>query len=541
MKKFQYVFSCNASGRPYARASESIEQRTENVAAEWRTTDNACVVLDETQVLFASETERFSKKKHDFAKPKEPFKAFASRFCFDNAQLEDFNVFAAPKNHHENHIYEVFYQSGFSEAAVLVNDGEGSHEDCVTFSYMREREKPFILKKFSSENSPCNLYGLASARLFMRSFAHGKFMGLASYGKDDGNSYISFDNATKTIKTNMPLVEEKLSLLFPNGIDRYSDVMQAKDLAYTVQKNFEDTLVSIVLYFKELLGQENIQTGNLCMSGGGILNCPTNSRIVDLGLFKHYYASPQPCDGCAESIGKAFRNMEALGKKLHSRRLSSAYLGLSYTSADITENDYVHLKNPSQKICEHLEKGGVIAWYQGGAEYGPRALGHRSFLADPSKKEMLEALNKIKGREQWRPLAPVVPEELFTRIFEVENTDMCEYMLRTLPVRKKWQPRLQAVCHVDGTTRAQLLRRETNPELYDLLMAYFEKAHVPCLVNTSLNINGFPIVETPEDLCYLKEEIDFIQDVPPVKVIFVEQGTFYEVLAYKNDDSSSIL
>ena len=528
MEKFQYTFSCESSGRPYARASEAIGCRTK---------DNACVVLDGTRVVFASESERFTKKKHDFATPKAVFNALVSNPRFQNVQLEDFNVHVAVHNHHENHIYETFYQSGFHDAAVLVNDGKGSLEDCLTLAYMREGEKPVIFKKFSSNNSPCNLYGFVSHFLFNSRHAQGKLMGLASYGKDDGNTYITFNDAKKIIEVDIDLVGEKLSALFPNRVDRSDDIMKAKDIAYTVQKNFEDALVALVKYFKELLEQENLNTDNLCMSGGGILNCPANSKIVDLGLFEHYYASPQPSDGCAESIGRAFRNMEELGKKLHSHRLTSAYLGLCYTKDEIEANRPEYLKKPLEQLGEHLEKGGVVAWYQDGAEYGPRALGHRSFLADPSKKEMLEILNRIKGREQWRPLAPIVPEELFTRIFEVENTDMCEFMLRTLTVKKRWQSRMQAVCHIDGTTRPQLLKREINPQLYDLLMAYFERTHIPCLVNTSLNINGFPIVETPEDLTFLQEEFDFMEDIPPVKFVFVEENNHYELLGlWKQDE-----
>ena len=520
MKKFRYTFSSEGSGRPYARDWE---------ANGYRTKDNACVVLDGTKVVFAGETERFSKKKHDFAFPKEVLRALVSSPAFQDVELEDFNSHATVHNHHENHIYEVFYQSGFHDAAVLVNDGNGSLKDCVTLAYMCEGEKPLILKKLPSNNSPCNLYGYASKLLFGSDYAQGKLMGLASYGKNDGNIYIAFNDAQKLTKTDKALVRKNITSLFPYGVDYDGNVMKAKDIAYTVQKNFEDTLVALMKYFKELLEQENIKTKNFCMSGGGVLNCPTNSKIIDLGLFEHYYASPQPSDGCAESVGRAFRNMEKLGEKLQSHRLTSAYLGLTYTKKDIKKKRPEYLEKPLQQLGEYLEKGGIIAWHQGRAEYGPRALGHRSFLADPSKKGMLKALNRIKGREQWRPLAPIVPEELFTRIFEVENTDMCEFMLRTLKVKERWQPRLQAVCHIDGTTRPQLLKREINPQLYDLLMVYFEKTHIPCLVNTSLNINGFPIVETPEDLCLLQEEINYIDEIPSVKFVFVDKCDFYEV------------
>ena len=142
---------------------------------------------------------------------------------------------------------------------------------------------------------------------------------------------------------------------------------------------------------------------------------------------------------------------------------------------------------------------------------------------------MLDEINRIKGREWWRPLAPVVPEELFGRLFDVNNVDMCEFMLRTLHIKEKWKNKLNAVWHVDGTTRPQLLKREVNPELYDLLMYYYRQTGIPCLINTSLNINGFPIVETPADFCDLIEEVGYVENVPTVKPVFVDRGSFYEV------------
>ena len=547
MDKLRYTFSCSGSGRPYCREGST----------KFRTKDNACVVLCGSRVIYANEEERHSKRKHDFATPVHALCAYNLHNTNQEAQM--FNSDIAPANHHENHIYEAFYQSGFTEAAVMANDGRGNLDDCITLAYMKEGQPPVILKKFPRFNSPCNLYGITARHIFKHPFSKGKLMGLAAYGQDNGYTYISFDENEKSISVERDLVREHIAQCMSeaamNGVamseslrensdaipddiqgtipdtlsDTTPDVMRARDIAYTVQKNFEDTMVSVVKHFAELLHEAGIHTENLCMSGGGVLNCPANSRIVDLGLFKNYWASPQPSDGCAESVGRVLRNMEACGEKLHSHRLKSSYLGCTYSTNELVAGKH-YLENPIASICEYLKLGYVIAWYQDGAEYGPRALGHRSFLADPSRGGMLDALNIIKGREMWRPLAPVVPEELFNHVFSVQNTDMCEFMLRTLHVRGAWASKMQAVCHADGTTRPQLLKRSVNPELYDLIMAYFAETGVPCLVNTSLNINGFPIVETPRDLCDLAEEVSFIEKrVPPLKTIFIERGVAYEV------------
>ena len=514
LRHLSYIFSNAGSGRPYCRDASLRACRTK---------DNACVIIDGTQVVFASETERFTHVKHDFRVPILAYDAFVN-YSSVSCELTDLGV-STPRqqhSHHLNHIFETFYQSGFHDAAVLVNDGWGDCDECITFAYMEEGCDPVILKKFSKANSPCHVYSEASVRIFGAEQSEGKLMGLAAYGTPDGNAYIQWDSGAEQIYTNRRLAHKNSKRLAE------TDAFNQKNIAHTIQQNFEETLVSVVKNFKDVLDENKITTENLCMSGGGILNCPTNSRIVDLGLFKHYYASPQPGDGCAESVGRAFRGKHLKGERLSSKRLANAYLGVTYPASELIFHKE-NLKQPLHELVSHLQSGGIIAWFQSGAEYGPRALGHRSFLADPTSKEMLDALNKIKGREWWRPLAPVVPEELFARVFDVENTDMCEFMLRTLKIKERWQPRLRAVSHIDGTTRPQLLRREVNPQLYDLLMAFFQETHIPCLVNTSLNINGFPIVETPREFCDLSEEISFMENIPNVMSAFVEDDDIFKV------------
>ncbi len=518
MYTLYYAFSNDSSGRPYC-----LESLT-GVG----TKDNACIAFDGSQIVFASEMERFSKKKHDVRVPL--WSEYAMReHCVNNLGFKDIRKSKAivKANHHLNHIYECFYQSGFHESAVIVNDGMGNLDDCITLAYMKEGSKPLILRKFPRRDSLCNLYARISGEIFKREHCEGKLMGLAPYGESLDSDFVTWDRNLReiTIDENQLLTEINK---FNSATEKNGNVMLTKNAAYTIQKNFEDVISEIMLYFYQLLESKDLKVNNLCLSGGGILNCPTNSKIVDLGLFEHYYASPQPCDGCAESIGRCFRDLEAQGFSLESRRLTTAYLGAIYEHDKLTRS-YVNLNNPLSEIANRIRSGELVLWYQDGSEYGPRALGHRSFLADPTKKEMLDDINRIKGREWWRPLAPVVPEELFGRLFNDSNTDMCEFMLRTLSIKGKWKNKLNAVCHVDGTTRPQLLKKEVNPELYDLLMTYYAQTSIPCLINTSLNINGFPIVETPADFCDLIEEIGHIESARSIMPVFVERGSFYEV------------
>lgn len=508
------------TGRPFAKC----------VPEGTRTKDNACVVFDGTKVIYASESERHTHRRHGWETPFLALKAFKENFSKDECDLERLESNDPTVSHHLHHIYEAFYQSGFKEAAVLVNDGCGNEGDCVTFAYMVEGKEPQILKKFSDENSPCLLYNKAASIVHDNIFSEGKFMGLSAYGKNNGRDYIKFNETTKQIETDEAQLVADLHHCFGGPKkEKGNDPMRAKHIAFTVQNNFENVVVELVKHFKELLTENGLETDNFCLSGGGTLNCPANSKIVDLGLFKHYYASPEPSDGCAESVGRGLKLIEEMGESLESHRLESPYLGATY-SIEGSELSLCTEKQPLEVICDELSRGHIIAWYQEGAEFGPRALGHRSFLSDPSTTKMFNALNKVKGRESWRPLAPIFPDRLFNLVFETDNTDMCEFMLRTLPIKEKWRGKLKAICHHDGSTRPQILKRDLNPILYDLLMTYFEKTGIPCLVNTSLNINGFPIAETPYDFRCLVEEFYFMQDTPPIKSVVVNKDKIQFVI-----------
>ena len=241
----RYVFSNNGSGRPYYRGE----------LVNYRTKDNACAVLDGTQVVFASETERFTKVKHDFRKPVWPFEAF-TEYARDNDfldQLEHVSKDLILSNHHENHIYEAFYQSGFKDAAVIVNDGMGNLLDSVTLAYMREGNVPVILRKFSSRTSLCNIYAIASSYIFQNDNCEGKLMGLAGYGEDCGQEFISWNSQKEDVEIKPQLLREHLRSIFREIGEQQFDPMKAKDVAFTVQKNFEETIVEILKYFRSLL------------------------------------------------------------------------------------------------------------------------------------------------------------------------------------------------------------------------------------------------------------------------------------------------
>lgn len=514
--------------------------------------DYATIVTLGNKVIYALAEERLSGVKHD---------GMCKYLGLDNFRkyykdlISDLGepTCLPPKEgneHHIDHIYDVFYNSGFKESAVLVVDGCGTENDSITLAYMVENEKPVILKKFSKDESIGILYGRTATFCLggskyndpncdhMNLFLEGKFMGLAPYGNPYDYSYFRFNK--DHIDIDRPRYQEDTHKY--NNL-RSESILYTTRVAATVQRDFENCVVDIVEYLYKLLLKNNIHTDNLCLSGGCILNCPTNSKIVKQGLFKHYYSTSNPGDGGATNIGAVYRSLEKLGIKLESRRLSP-FLGYSYTMEDIlgdlafedNSNNDPEIKYENligNTIYIHLlVSGKILAWYQGSSEWGPRALGHRSFLADPSKSDTLVKLNNIKGREIWRPLAPIIPEELFSMVFEDAdgNNDMADLMLRTYTIKPEWRSKLRAVCHIDNTTRPQLLKKNVNSKLYKLLMEWYGRTGIPGLVNTSLNIDGKPMMDTPLNNSAIVQNIN---DKYKGDVIFVVNYDRYFMNLYK--------
>ena len=288
-----------------------------------------------------------------------------------------------------------------------------------------------------------------------------------------------------------------------------------------------------------VLGDQNVGLGhflnkyssmshNLCLTGSSFLDVAYNSKIVELGIFNHYYVNPQPTEGCSEAIGTALRIMELSGEKLKSRRLESPYLGTPY-AIDAEHLPFYKIENPRQFLFKHLKAGNVIAWFQGGSEYGPRSLGHRSFFADPRADEMIDTLRYIKGCDQNEQFTLVIPDRLFRLVFDEKNADMCEFAARSMRIKHPWKEKLRSVSSCGEYAQPQLLKRKVNPQLYDLLMNYFELSGVPCLLGASLSVNDFPMVETPRDLLDVVEEISYVKCAPKVVTVFVDKDQFYEV------------
>jgi carbamoyltransferase len=286
---------------------------------------------------------------------------------------------------------------------------------------------------------------------------------------------------------------------------------EAKELQYyaaCLQRETEDALVDYAEWLRLSTGQSN-----LCLCGGVALNCVANSKIWDQAGFQEVFVPPCPGDdgialGCA-LYGAALHN------ELNSRTIP-VFGGCDYEH-DPSELEALGLKRVVlgndiyDAVAKEIANGAVVAWFQGGSEFGPRALGHRSFLADPRRHDMKDHLNlNVKNRENFRPFAPVVLAEHVLDFFTHDYPSYC--MTFVSAVREDKQAVLPAITHVDGTARFQVLQRDHNPELYALIRAFAKQTGVPIVLNTSFNRAGEPLVETPVEaaICALHSSADLL-------------------------------
>ena len=408
----------------------------------------------------------------------------------------------APKrlNHHQQHCAASFYASGFESALGLVVDGSGDLNDSISLFKCSKKDGIIELKKYAKAYSLGDLYSKASVSMKLGNNSEGKLMGLASYYKSDWK-YSNFDKETKEMKHENLFDWYKNQNPYPfcEFLEDYIHYIKA---AGEVQALFNNTILDLTEYLKSFDPEEE----NLVISGGCMLNCSANAEIEKQGLFKNIYCFPATNDA-GISLGAAYLNALEVCENRETKRLEHVYLGVNYqkskTPLRLREiyNNRIEEYNINNVIND-LNKNKVIAWYQGRSEAGPRALGHRSLLASPTNRETLDFINKeIKGREAFRPLAPIVLDKYYLDVFDDPNPEnLTPFMLKNVVIKEEWRHKIPAICHIDNTARPQYLKREINPELYDLIEAFYEETGIPLLINTSLNGKGEPIVETFENL-----------------------------------------
>jgi carbamoyltransferase len=451
-------------------------------------------------------------------------------------------------SHHLAHAYSGFAACPFDEGVVMVVDGVGGYRadvmepfpassDTVPLareseSYYRfsgtkleaikkvwlEPSRGFLSDEFYNMAGLGALYSRVSTYVFGDWNKCGELMGLAPYGRPHAvKPFLQMENGDLKVapwpaEYNQPWLTETSS---DRKWEASPSMKHWEDLAWQIQEDTEQVLLARTRWLRESTGAKN-----LCIAGGVGLNCVANGRLARESGFENVWIQPAAGDD-GIAIGCAYYGHLAIQGKPRPHAIKHAFYGKPYRDEEVKEAvnkrmvRLVSTATPSPDICKETAKiladGNIIGWFQGRSEFGPRALGNRSILADPRKAEMKDILNsRVKFRQPFRPFAPIVLKERADEIFLGPGES--PYMLMAKHVAPEWKDKIPAIVHVDGTARVQTVAEDENPMLYRLLKEFDALTGVPVLVNTSFNIKGEPIVETPEDAmqCFLGTGIDHL-------------------------------
>jgi carbamoyltransferase len=519
--------------------------------------DPAAALLVDGEIVAAAEEERFSRRKH--GKPPVAFSTWelpeaTMAFCLAEAGLEPSDLDAvaysydpdlAPQlngdvtaadweglrtlyvrraplflrtslpgldpervrwvGHHLAHAASATFASGFDPCDVLVLDGRGERASHLAGSFAER-----ALKVVAAQGLPHSLgllYEELTAHLgFRRSSDEYKVMAMASYGEPsflgDLRRLVRADGDGFTVE--------------PFDFGRFAPPLPPEaeftpahaDLAASVQRRLEEVLLDLARALQERSGNRD-----LVMAGGVALNCVANSRLWREGPYERIWVQPASGDS-GTALGAAMHVAGELGDAV--RPMGTAALGRTWDEKELEARlrtaavRYERPRDVAHTVAEALARNEIVAWFQGRSEYGPRALGHRSLLADPRAAGNLERLNDVKGREQFRPVAPMVLAERAGEIFDGPLPS--PYMLFTHDVRPGWADRIPAAVHVDGTARIQTVDRDAEPLVARMLERFGALTDVPVVINTSLNTAGRPMVDDPRDAleCFGSAPVDVL-------------------------------
>lgn len=438
--------------------------------------------------------------------------------------------------HHIAHAAGSFLISPFKKAAILTVDGVG---EWTTTAYGIGNENNIHLtKEIKFPSSLGLLYSTITAYLgFKVNNSEYKVMGLSPYGlmnkeknpyykklkkvidiKDDGSYRLNMTYFVYHFAGRMP--SKKLCSLLDGPIRKpESELTQRhKDIAAALQMIYEEALFKMLNYV-----YNETKCKNIVLAGGCGLNSVANGKILKNTHFKHFWSQPDPGDG-GTSIGAACYIYNTILNKKRNFILKDAFLGPEFSTESIkrfldkNNIQYSKFKNEKELIkttVKLIYDNKVVGWFQGRMEFGPRALGNRSILANPCNPKAKELLNsKVKHREKFRPFAPAVCEDDALKYFNCDKPvpEPTDFMLMVYPIRKEWHKKILSVTHVDGSGRLQTIKREQNPLYYDLIKEFGKLSGIPILINTSFNIRGEPIVCTPYDAykCIMGTGIDYL-------------------------------
>ncbi|MDJ0882728.1 MAG: carbamoyltransferase C-terminal domain-containing protein [Desulfobacterales bacterium] len=423
-----------------------------------------------------------------------------------------------PVAHHLAHASSAYHLSGFSgKTAILGIDGKGEY--ATTFFGYGENGRIHTIREFYDPDSLGGVYGALTQYLgFEMLDGEFKVMGMAPYGdpgKYNFGRLISCDGRSFRVNTRLVNTvglrrykQDGLGFYFsPELIDwlgpkRVGDEIDDPyvDYAASMQALLEKVALKLIdSYLADVLAEN----GRMCFAGGVALNVKLNQQIIARPDVSELFVQPAASDA-GTAIGAASYVAHEMGDDIHP--LEHVYLGPSFTTDECRRACEIHADRPQYKAVADapdeaarlLAAGHPVAWFQGRMEFGPRALGNRSILGDPSRVGMADRINaQIKYRERWRPFCPSILDRAAADILQTRHP--APYMTLAFDVADHWKARIPEVVHMDGTARAQVVTRETNPRYYALIEALEKHRGIPVVLNTSLNRRGEPIVCTPAD------------------------------------------
>jgi carbamoyltransferase len=550
-----------------------IRREWHDMGPGWSTHDGAAVLLKNGAIVAAVEEERLNRVKHSNF-----FPAYAIRRCLDLGGVEMAEVDVVAMNfserirrifpadaglpsvdlfledpgqssstvrhyvremflrefgadvsgklffcgHHVAHLWSAWGPSGLGESLVVSLDGSGDGLSGMVAIGSGDRIES--LREYSVAQSLGNLYSDCIRLLGYRRFDEYKVMGLAPYGSPERFSklFASFFELLTDGDYRLIDREERWGLIHDAGLlpmarrsgEPFSQVH--RDFAAALQQTLETIVLHVLTYFGETTGQRN-----LCYAGGVAHNCSLNGKILYTGMFDTVFVQPAAHDA-GGALGAAIR-AACLHGGSRGNKLTHVFLGADIPPIEEIEStlsswaallEFERLDDVPRVAAELLAGGAVVGWVQGRSEFGPRALGHRSILADPRPATNKGRINQmVKKREAYRPFAPSVLKECLAEVARLPVTEAdYSFMTFALPVLDSVRDKLSAVTHVDGTARVQSVSRETDPRYWQLIQEFHALTGVPALLNTSFNNDAEPIVESIRDaiVCYLTTNVDLL-------------------------------
>lgn len=467
--------------------------------------DAALAVIQDDKILYASHGERYSRIKNSiFIEPEQVQEALEygvpdrvvyferprwknlRRALSGEAKFEDPVPYLKSTlgnypiefvGHHESHAAGGFYTSTFDSAAVVVVDAIGEL-DTVSIWHAKDGK---LTRKWSQKypNSMGLFYSAMTARCGLKPNEDEYIMmGMAGYGRP----IHYYDMIRDFFRVNPSMGELKMKNLH-QGVGDWKPGIDVYNIAASAQAVLEDYLTGLMIKARNITGETN-----LVYSGGVALNCSANTKVLQKGIFEQFWIMPNPGDA-GSALGAA---LAYSGRRM---KWESPYLGTDIDS-QVDPKD----------VVDHLIGHGICGLAHGRAEYGPRAFGNRSLLADPETLAMKHRVNRIKRRQEFRPFAPIVPAKDAIMQFEFDDQQHVRYMQMAVPCRIAHD--IPAVVHVDGTSRVQALPEGENPFMEEVLRLWSESAKYPILLNTSLNIKGEPLVNTRGDALRFSNRYD---------------------------------